>query len=104
MKRRSPWLAVAACALLNGPLLSKPACARTVERASLTLGDAASAAEAELARRGLACDHALASVTRVRHNGADYYLAQIQPPDLALRVAMDGQVTAAPGAAPSQEA
>ena len=51
MKRRSPWLTFAACALLNGTLLAERA-PKKADRPRLALSAAASAVEAELEKRG----------------------------------------------------
>ena len=108
MKRRSPWLAFAACALLNGTLLAERA-SKKPEQPRLALSAAASAVEAELEKRGLAGDHAVSSMAMVSSNGAACYVADIEPPifissrpvteKLTFQVEMDGRVTAKPVAA-----
>ena len=124
MKRRSPWLAFAACALLNGTMAAEPAPspverpqtapATVNNRPGLALSKAAGAAEAELEKRGLAKDHVVSSVSLVSSkDGASWYVAHVDPPvltpiekagadsaptatatKLAFQVGMDGQVTA----------
>lgn len=123
MKRRSPWLAFAACALLNGTMAAEPAPspverpqtapATVNNRPGLALSKAAGAAEAELEKRGLAKDHIVSSVSLVSSkDGKSYYVAHVDPPiftpiekaaadsaakaptQLAFQVEMDGQVTA----------
>ena len=111
MKRRSPWLTFAACALLNGTLLAESAPKRP-ERPRLALSSAASAVEAELQKRGLAGEHVVSSISMVSSNGADYYVADIEPPilvpseavtaKLTFQVEMDGRVTAKQVAAGSK--
>ena len=103
MKRRSPWLTFAACALLNGTLLAERA-PKKLEQPRLTLSAAAGAVEAELEKRGLAADHAVSSMSMVSANGTAYYVADIEPPifipsmpvtaKLTFQVEMDGRVTA----------
>ena len=103
MKRRSPWLAFAACALLNGPVHAE--CApRKQEQPRLALSMAASAVEVELEKRGLAGNHAVSSMSLVSSGGSPYYIADIEPPilvpampdtaRLTFQVEMDGSVTA----------
>ena len=108
MKRRSPWLAFAACALLNGTLLAEHA----PKQPRLALSAAASAVEAELEKRGLATEHAVSSMSIVSSKGAAYYIADIEPPilipstpvtaKLTFHVEMDGRVTAKQVAAGSK--
>jgi hypothetical protein len=103
MKRRSPWLTFAACALLNGTLLAERA-PKKADQPRLALSSAASAVEAELEKRGLAGDHAVSRISMVSSEGASYYLADIDPPilvpsspvsaRLTFQVEMDGRVTA----------
>ena len=104
MKRRSPWLAFAACALLNGSLHAERAPKRQ-EQPRLALSMAAIAAEVELEKRGLASDHAVSSVAMSSMGGSACYVAHIEPPiliptttpataRLAFQVEMDGRVTA----------
>lgn len=103
MKRRSPWLTFAACALLNGTLLAERA-PKKAEQPRLALSAAASAVEAELEKRGLAGDHTVSRMAVVSSNGAAYYVADIEPPilipatpvtaKLTFQVEMDGRVTA----------
>ena len=102
MKRRSPWLAFAACALLNGTTLAERA-PKKPDQPRLALSTAASAVEAELEKRGLAGNHAVYSMSMVSTSGAAHYVAQIEPPilispekrmRLAFQVEMDGRVTA----------
>ncbi|MEO7319891.1 MAG: hypothetical protein ABIZ56_12950 [Chthoniobacteraceae bacterium] len=103
MKRRSPWLTFAACALLNGTLLAERA-PKKQEQPRLALSAAASAVEAELEKRGLAGDHTVSSMTIVSSKGPAYYVADIDPPilipltpvtaKLTFQVGMDGRVTA----------
>jgi hypothetical protein len=106
MKRRSPWLAFAACALLNGPLIAERA-PKKADQPRLALSSAASAVEAELEKRGLAAGHAVSSMAMVSAEGSSsYYVAQIEPPilipsspvstRLTFQVEMDGRVTATP--------
>ena len=114
MKRRSPWLAFAACMLVRGSL----ALAEPMEKPALSISGASVAAEGELQKRGLAGDHVIASVMLVRKEGEpSYYTARIEPPVsadgkpvqaaptaqaadgpgpavLALNIAMNGNVTA----------
>ena len=103
MKRRSPWLTFAACALLNGTLLAERA-PRKAQQPRLALSAAASAVEAELEKRGLSGTHTVSSMSMVSSNGAACYIADIEPPILILskpvaakltfQVDMDGSVTA----------
>ena len=106
MKRRSPWLAFAACALLNGTTLAERA-PKKPDQPRLALSTAARAVEAELEKRGLAEDHTVSSVSMASGNGAAYYVAHVEPPillpsvsaaatrvRLAFHVEMDGRVTA----------
>ena len=77
MKRRSPWLTFAACVLLRG----SSAYAEPAEKLALSISKASAAAEAELAKLGLASDHVIASVALVRSEGkVAYYSAKIEPP------------------------
>ena len=111
MKRRSPWLTFAACALLNGTLMAERAPKKT-DQPRLPLSTAASAVEAELEKRGLAGEHIVSSISMVSSNGAAYYVADIQPPilipsaavtaRLTFQVEMDGRVTAKQVAAESK--
>ena len=111
MKRRSPWLTFAACALLNGTLLAERA-PKKAEPPRLALSVAASAVEAELEKRGLAGDHTVSCMSMVSSNGAAYYIADIEPPilipstpvtaKLTFQVEMDGRVTAKQVAAGSK--
>ena len=115
MKRRSPWLAFAACALLNGTIVAEPVpppversqtAPATVARPRLALSKAAVAAETELEKRGLAKDHSVTSISLVSgKDGKAWYDAQIAPQILAIaensahtrlvfQIEMDGQVTA----------
>jgi hypothetical protein len=77
MKRRSPWLTFAACVLLRGgSAYSEPA-----TKPALSISSAAVAAESELAKRGLAGDHVVASVSLIRSAGKPaYYSVRIDPP------------------------
>ena len=104
MKRRSPWLAFAACALLNGPLHAERT-PKKQEPPRLALSMAASAVEVELEKRGLAGDHTVSSVSMISTGGLACYVAHIEPPilipstipataRLAFQVEMDGRVTA----------
>ena len=118
MKRRSPWLTFAACALLRGALFAEDAPA-PVARPQLSLSKAAVAAEVELEKRGLAGNHIVSSITLATGSDGPYYLAQIDPPileqtpetaraekeptrvavlkrvtKLAFQIGMDGQVAA----------
>ena len=112
MKRRSPWLTFAACALLNGTLLAERA-QKKADQPRLAISSAASAVEAELEKRGLAADHAVSSVAMVSSEGFSYYVAQIEPPilipsspvtaRLTFQVEMDGRVTAMQMAADGQK-
>ncbi len=111
MKRRSPWLTFAACALLNGTLLAERA-QKKADQPRLALSAAASAVETELEKRGLAGDHIVSSMSMVSSNGAAYYIADIEPPilipstaitaKLTFQVEMDGRVTAKQVAASGQ--
>ena len=111
MKRRSPWLAFAACALLNGPLHAERV-PKKQEQPRLALSMAASAVEVELEKRGLSGDHAVSSMSMVSANGVAYYVADIEPPifipstpvtaKLTFQVEMDGSVTAKQVAAGSR--
>ena len=111
MKRRSPWLTFAACALLNGTLLAERA-PKKPPQPRLALSAAASAVEAELEKRGLAGDHTVSSMSMVSSNGAICYIADIEPPilipskpvtaKLTFQVEMDGSVTAKQVAAGSR--
>ena len=111
MKRRSPWLTFAACALLNGTLLAARA-PKKPPQPRLALSAAASAVEAELEKRGLADEHAVSSMSMVSSEGAAYYVADIEPPILipstpvtailTFQVEMDGRVTAKQVAAGSR--
>lgn len=102
MKRRSPWLTFAACALLNGTLLAERA-PKKLEQPRLPLSSAASAVEAELEKRGLAGEHVVSGISMVSSNGTAYYVANIEPPildhsnpvtaKLTFHVEMDGRVT-----------
>ena len=101
MKRRSPWLTFAACALLNGPLQAERA-PKKAEQPRLALSTAANAVEMELEKRGLSDDHAVSSMSMVSTYGPAHYVAQIEPPilissekrmRLAFQVEMDGRVT-----------
>ena len=105
MKRRSPWLTFAACALLNGTMLAEHA-PKKPDQPRLALSMAASAVEAELEKRGLSGDHTISSVSMVSKNGAAYYVAHVEPPillasastagtrvRLTFHVEMDGRVT-----------
>ena len=115
MKRRSPWLAFAACALLKGTMVAVPVpspierpqiAPATVDRPSLALSKAAVVAETELEKRGLAKDHSVTSISLVSgKDGKTWYIAQVAPPILAtaensahtrlvFQIEMDGQVTA----------
>ena len=107
MKRRSPWLTFAACALLNGTMLAERAPKKSAP-ARLALSTAASAVEAELEKRGWAGDHTICSVSMVSTSGAEYYVAHVDPPillppenpvatrvRLAFHVEMDGRVKTA---------
>jgi hypothetical protein len=103
MKRRSPWLTFAACALLNGTLLAERA-PRKQDPVRLPMSAAACAVEAELQKRGLAGDHAVSSMSMVSSGGSAHYIAHIEPPvlissspiasRLTFQVEMDGSVTA----------
>ena len=103
MKRRSPWLTFAACALLNGTLLAERG-SKKPDQLRLPLSTAASAVEAELEKRGLAGEHVLSNISMVSSNGAAYYVADVEPPilvplaavtaRLTFQVEMDGRVTA----------
>ena len=91
MKRRSPWLTFAACVLLRG----SSAHAAQVEKPALSISKASEMAEAELAKRGFALGHVIASVSLVRTAGQPaYYSAQIEPPipAMAFRIEMNGVV------------
>ena len=103
MKRRSPWLTFAACALLNGTLHAERA-PKKQEQPRLALSTAASAVEVELEKRGLSADHTISSVSMNSTGGSACYVAQIEPPilipttaptkaRLAFQVEMDGRVT-----------
>ena len=81
MKRRSPWLTFAACALLKGALFAEDAPA-PVARPQLSLSKAAVAAEVELEKRGLAGNHIVSSIALATGSDGPYYLAQIDPPIL----------------------
>lgn len=77
MKRRSPWLAFAACVLMRG----SAAHAEPAEKAVLSISKASAAAESELEKRGFADDHVIASVILIRPDGQPaYYAARIEPP------------------------
>ena len=103
MKRRSPWLTFAACALLNGTVLAERAPKRP-EQPRLALSAAAGAVEAELEKRGLSGTHTVSSMSMISSNGASCYVADIGPPilipsmpvttKLTFQVEMDGSVTA----------
>jgi hypothetical protein len=76
MKRRSPWLAFAACLLLRGSSArAEP------EKPALSISKASAVAEAELEKRGFGGDHVIASVTLTRlGSGPAFYTARIEPP------------------------
>ena len=81
MKRRSPWLAFAACAFLKGALFAEDAPA-PVAPPRLSLSKAAVAAEVELEKRGLAGGHVVSGIALATGRDGPYYLAQIDPPIL----------------------
>ncbi|MGB8165910.1 MAG: hypothetical protein WCF18_00355 [Chthoniobacteraceae bacterium] len=94
MKRRSPWLTLAACLLLRG----SSAHAEAAEKPTLSISKASKMAEAELAKRGFGIRHVITSVSLVRTAGQPaYYSAQIEPPipAMAFRIEMDGKVSVA---------
>ena len=101
MKRRSPWLTFAACALMGGTTLARPETNPGKTSNPPSISGAALAAEAELEKRGLAPDHFISSLALVQPgNRAPFYLARIQSTvrlikdeELSLKVTMDGQVS-----------
>ena len=99
MKRRSPWLTFAACAVLNGALAPKQSAPSVEKSDTMAIGKAAMAAEAELQKRGMAKDHAITSLALVQPKDASpYYLAKVEPVApvrklFAFQISMDGRVT-----------
>lgn len=89
MKRRSPWLAFAACALLRGGLVAvepgeQPAVQQkqaVAEKPALSISGASAAAENELRKRGLADTHIVTGIALVRSGSQPpFYSAMIEPP------------------------
>jgi hypothetical protein len=105
MKRRSPWLTFAACALMGGSALSEPGTSRGKTYHLSSISAAALVAEAELERRGLAPAHFISSLVLVRPgNRLPFYLVRVLPrvlpkgslskaEELSFQVTMDGQVS-----------
>jgi len=101
MKRRSPWLTFAACALMSGTALARPVTGSGKTSNAPSITEAARAAEAELGKRGLSPGHIISSLALVQpENHAPFYVARIQPPvflvadkELSFRVTMDGQIS-----------
>jgi hypothetical protein len=101
MKRRSPWLTFAACALMGGTALSRSATDVRTALKPPRMTDVARAVEAELEKRGLSKTHYVSSLSLVQSGKCTpFYLARIQPPvfliahkELSFHVTMNGQVS-----------
>ena len=97
MKRRSPWLTFAACALAGAGCLARPA------KAAVSLEQALTAAKTELSSRAGGAKYAIESIRAVRKDGLlSHYLVTTFPElrskedpssRVALSVDADGRVS-----------
>ena len=75
MKRRSPWLTFAACALAGASCLAEPA------KAAVNLEQALAAAKSEIRARANGADYSIESIQAVRKDGQlSHYVVQTYPP------------------------
>jgi hypothetical protein len=76
VKRRSPWLTFAACALAGASCLAQPA-----KAASVNLEQALAAAKSEIRARANGTEYTIESIQAVRKDGQlSHYVVQTYPP------------------------